>query len=77
MRMSLKLFRVGRKLSQAKMAETLGYSRNQYARIENGDQDVSLNFLEALAGTFNISLDEAKELTKRDNEREKNGRETR
>lgn len=68
MRMSLKLFRIGRKLSQDGIAEKLGYSRNQYQRIENGVQDVTLNFLSALCTAFGISLEEAKELTKREGE---------
>ena len=69
MRMSLKLFRIGRNLSQAKMAELLGYSRNHYARFESGEQDVTLRFLYALARKFDMSIDVAKELTTRDSER--------
>lgn len=78
MRMALKLFRVERHLSQEKMAELLGFSRNHYARIESGERkNVSLKFLEVLAGTFNVSLEKAKELTAIEKKKEKNGRETR
>ena len=78
MRMALKLFRIERHLSQEKMAELLGFSRNHYAKVESGDQtNVSLKFLEALAGTFNISLEKAKELTAIEKKKKKNGCETR
>lgn len=77
-RTELKLLRIKHGFSQNKMAEHLGYSRNQYARIENGEQEVTLRFLSALCAAFGKSLEEAKELTKRDKERqEKNDRETR
>lgn len=67
MRTKLKLFRINKGLTQDKMSVRLKYSRNQYQRIENGVQGVSLKFLVALCNAFGISLDEAKELTKRDN----------
>ena len=66
MRTSLKLLRIKHGFTQDKMAVRLGYSRNQYARIENGEQNVTLKFLVALCTAFGLSLDEAKELTKRD-----------
>lgn len=66
MRTALKLFRVKKGLTQDEMAVRLKYSRNQYQRIENGVQSVSLKFLVALCDAFGMSLDEAKELTKSD-----------
>ena len=48
MRMALKLFRIKNGLSQGKIAEKLGYHRNQYAKIENGRQGVTLKFLEGV-----------------------------
>ena len=69
MRTELKLLRVKHGFSQEKMALRLGYSRNHYQRIENGEQEVSLNFLTALCNAFGLSLEQAKELTKRDDER--------
>ena len=68
-RTRLKQYRVGKKMTQAEFAKTLGYSRGQYARIENGEQDVTINFLQALEQAFGIGIIKAKELTKRDNER--------
>lgn len=77
-RTSLKLLRVKHGFSQEKMALRLGYSRNQYRRIENGEYGVTLKFLVALCNAFGLNLDEAKELTKRDKERQtENDRETR
>ena len=77
-RTSLKLLRVKHGFSQEKMALRLGYSRNQYQRIENGEQGITLNFLTALCNAFGLNLEEAKELTKRDKERQtENDRETR
>lgn len=67
-RTSLKLFRVQHGLSQEQIAEKLGFCRGHYAKFENGTQDVTLRFLEALATAFGITFDEAKEITKRDNE---------
>lgn len=67
-RKDLKLFRIDKELSQEQFAEKLGYSRGQYARFENGAQDVTLRFLEALTKAFGITLDDAKAITKRNNE---------
>lgn len=78
MRTALKLLRIKHGFTQDKMAVRLGYSRNQYQRIENGTQGVTLQFLVALSNAFGMSLDEAKELTKRDKERQtENDRKTR
>lgn len=77
-RTDLKLLRIRNGFSQEKMSLRLGYSRNQYARIENGEQEVSLKFLVALSNAFGMSLEEAKELAKRDKERKaKKDRKTR
>lgn len=63
-RKALKLLRIKNDLTQDGMAEKLGYSRNQYQRIEKGTQDVTLKFLVALSNAFGMSIDEAKKLTK-------------
>ena len=77
MRMRLKLLRVGRNLSQAEFGKLLGYSRNHYRQIENGVYGVSLKFLESLSRYLNITIDEAKELTKCDGkEQTQNDRKT-
>jgi transcriptional regulator with XRE-family HTH domain len=67
-RTELKLLRVKHGFSQDKMAVRLGYSRNHYASIENGKVEPTLKFISALSNAFGLSLDEAKELTKRDEE---------
>lgn len=64
MRTALKIFRVQHNLSQDGMAQKLGFSRQHYARIENGEQDVSLRFLVKLGEVFGIELEKAKELTR-------------
>ena len=77
-RTDLKLLRIQHGLTQDRMAEKIGFSRNQYQRVEAGDQDVSLKFLVAFGDAFGMSLEEAKELTKRDKERQaQNDRKTR
>lgn len=67
-RTQLKLLRIKHGLTQDKMAMRLGYSRNQYQRIEAGTQGVTLKFIVALSNAFGVSIGEAKELAKRDNE---------
>ena len=57
-------YRVRSGLTQAEMAAKLGFSRQHYARIENGTQEVSIRFLVKLGELFGITIDEAKELTK-------------
>ena len=68
MRTALRLLRIKHGFSQDKMALRLGYSRNQYARVENGEQEPTLKFLVALSNAFGMSLGEAREVTKRDDE---------
>lgn len=65
-RTELKRFRAGKLLTQEQFAKKLGYNRAHYARFENGTAEITLRFLEALTKAFGITLDEAKELTKRD-----------
>lgn len=64
MRENLQLLRLRSKLTQAQMAKKLGFSRNHYQRVEAGDLNVSLRFLDALCVAFNLTLQQAKELTK-------------
>ena len=67
-RTELKRFRTSKLLTQEQVAEKLGYSRAHYARFENGAAEITLRFLEALTKVFGITFDEAKAITKRDNE---------
>ena len=77
MRTALKLFRVKKGLTQDEMSVRLNYSRNQYQRIENGVNGVSIKFLVALCDAFSLSLDEAKEMTQRDSKKAESDCETR
>ena len=78
MRTKLKILRIQHGFSQDKMALRLGFSRNQYQRIEVGNQEPTLKFLVALCNAFGMNLEEAKELTQLDgNEQAKNDRKTR
>lgn len=63
-RENLIIYRVRSGLTQAEMAAKLGFSRQHYARIENGTQEASIRFLVKLGELFGITIDEAKELTK-------------
>ena len=63
-RENLIVYRVRSGLTQVEMAAKLGFSRQHYARIENGTQEVSIRFLVKLGELFGITIDEAKELTK-------------
>ena len=73
-RTQLKLLRIKHGFSQEKMAVRLGYSRNHYAGIENGKHETTLKFIEALCSAFGLSLAEAVEVTKRDNEQKESDR---
>lgn len=63
-RENLIIYRVRSGLTQAEMAAKLGFSRQHYARIENGTHEASIRFLVKLGELFGITIDEAKELTK-------------
>ena len=67
-RTQLKLLRIKHGFSQEKMAVRLGYSRNHYGRIEIGEQEPTLKFIEALSNAFGLSLAKAVEVTKLDDE---------
>lgn len=67
-RTELKRFRASKLLTQEQIAKMLGYNRAHYARFENGTAEITLRFLEALQKAFGLTLEKAKELTKRDNE---------
>ena len=67
-RINLKLFRVKLGLSQEEMADSLGYSRNHYARIENGESGYSVRFMNTLQEKHNLFDAEVKELLKKEGE---------
>ena len=68
MRKKLKLFRVGLGMSQEQFSVKIGYSRGQYARIEHGERNVTLKFLNALCKAFDMTITEAQNLTVKDEE---------
>ncbi len=45
-----------RKISQAKMSKDLGISRRSISRIENGEQNLSLEMAYRIAQYFNLSV---------------------
>lgn len=53
----LKKAREDSKLSQRKVAESIGVSQPQYCYYENGDDMPSFSKIKALARLFNVSLD--------------------
>lgn len=54
MRTNLKLFRVARNLSQAEIAEKIGYTRASYSAIEAGKRQGRDAFWNALQQAFDI-----------------------
>ena len=67
-RTALKVFRIQQKMTQEQFAEKIGFSRGYYARLENGERDVTLRFLKALETAFDITFLEAQKLALRDTE---------
>lgn len=53
-RMNLKLFRTGRKLSQQEMADMLDVPRQNYAMVERGQRRGSDEFWEKLQTVFGV-----------------------
>lgn len=70
-RTKLKLFRIGKGLTQEAMGNEIGYARMQYAAIENGKYDPTLRFIEAFKERFGLSHDEAMKILKKDGEEKK------
>lgn len=67
-RTALKVFRVQQKMTQAEFAEKVGYSRSQYALIEQGNRKGTQDFWNKLQTAFNIPDAEVWALTKIDEE---------
>lgn len=68
MRTNLKLFRIKVGMTQAQFAEAVGYSRNHYANVENGEQNMPMKMLENIGKRFAVPSDELMKLAKRDGE---------
>lgn len=67
-RTALKVFRVKQKMTQAEFAEKLGYSRSQYALIEQGNRNGTQDFWLKLQERFSIDDCAMWELMKVDDE---------
>ena len=52
----IKSLRLAKKYTQEQIAELLGISRQKYARIENGDNSISLDTLSKLAKVFDVTV---------------------
>ena len=66
MRSGLYMFRHGKRMSQADMAERIGCHRMTYVDIENGKRDGSLKFWKKLQDAFSIPDEKIWELMKID-----------
>jgi transcriptional regulator with XRE-family HTH domain len=54
-RENLKDFRLKMRKSQGSMAEEIGYSRQMYAQVENGERDGTLDFWNALQEKYKVA----------------------
>lgn len=54
MRTNLKVFRIRHKLTQAKISDLLGVSRQVYSYIENGKRSGTAEFWSALQREFDV-----------------------
>lgn len=61
-RTGLYMFRCSKNLTQEKFAERIGYKRDTYAKVENGDREPSIKFIQAVARTWGLPLSEVLEL---------------
>lgn len=65
MRLNLKVFRIKHKLTQAKFAEKVGVSRQNYRMIEKGERSGDLQgFWNSLQKSFNVPDEKMFALTK-------------
>ena len=60
-----------KKLSQNKLAEDLGISRRTISMIENGEQNVSLDYAYRISAYFNLLVQEVFPISKGASEKEK------
>ncbi len=52
----IKALRCGKHLTQEQVADLVGISRQKYARIENGTNNITLEILSKIAGIFEVSV---------------------
>lgn len=53
-RLALKQFRVGLDMNQQAFADGMGYNRGFYGKVENGQQNGTLEFWGALQKAYNV-----------------------
>ena len=52
----IKALRISNDLTQEEVADSVGISRQKYARIENGQNNINLDILSKLSVLFNIKV---------------------
>ena len=52
----IKALRVANELTQEQIADKIGVSRQRYARIENGDNNITLEILSKIASVLNVTV---------------------
>ena len=62
LRQGLYMFRISKGMTQEQFAETLGYKRDCYGKVENGDRNPSMKFCRALSEAWSIPLTEVFEM---------------
>ena len=55
---NIKQLRKKKKLTQQQIADVLQMHRSNYSKVENGERELSISSVVALADFFNLSLDE-------------------
>jgi len=55
---SIRKARTAKDFSQEYMAEMLGISQRQYSRLENGESEMTLSYLDKISKTLDIKLDD-------------------
>lgn len=68
-RENLKDYRLKMRKSQEEMAKAMGYSRQMYAQVENGERDGTMDFWNALQSTYNVADSEMWHLMKKTEKR--------
>lgn len=53
-RLALKQFRVGLDMNQQAFADGMGYNRGFYGKVENGQQNGTIDFWNALQKAYNV-----------------------
>lgn len=52
----IKALRIAKKFTQEQVAEHLGISRQKYARVENGANNITLDMLMKIAGILDVAV---------------------